>query len=199
MGGLSRQMEAWDLVRALFWLAVWILAHIMLDPVLQWPFPNGEIAFNSTISYICASFILPLCIGLLTNTDINPVWKGREKTSSTILRLYTYQGAFIGFHVGYFAILAFHLLAFYFQLGLHVWFQFALAGCPVLMGAIGAHVVPDNLWRAYGGLSLHEGAIFFVRYYLWLIFPVPGTAIAITALVLAAWLTRRKSDADSTR
>jgi len=211
MRRISDRIEAWDLTRALFWLPVWILAYITLNPVLQWPFPSRETASNSTIIYICASFILPLCIGLLTNTDNNLVWKGREKASSTIVRLYTYQGAFIGFHLGYFLIFAFLLVVFYFQLKLPLWFQFALAGFPLLMGAIGAHVVADNLWRSYRGLSLHEGAIFFafiplglvwgwffLQHYSWLTSPLMGAAIIITALLLAAGLTRRKSTGDST-
>jgi hypothetical protein len=206
---IMQKMGDWvggiDLILAFIWLATWILSHSLLIPALRWPFPNHQTAKESVAIYISASFILPLFIGLLTGTNKNPVWKGREGVSLVILRLYTYQGAFVGFHVGYFTIFAIRLMAFYLQFGFAVWFQFLLAGLPLFMGAVAAHVVPDNLWRAYKRLWLSDGCIFFafvmlgpvwgwffLEYSSWLISRIPGALTVVAALILAAWWNRRK-------
>ncbi len=202
---ISDRMDTWDFVRLGVWLLVSILAYILLSPALQWPFTGHKAATDAIVIYIYASFALPLCIGILTNTKHNPVWKDRIQASSTLVRLYTYQGAAVGFHVGYFMILAFHLVAYYLQVQLPIWFQFLLVSFALFMGAVGANVVPDNLWRAYKRLSLRDGWVFFafvlvgpfwgwffLQYYSWLISPILGAGIIITALIFTAVLAGDK-------
>jgi hypothetical protein len=205
MRRISDQTEGWDFVRLFIWLPVWILAYVSISPSLQWPFPLYETATGAIMLYIYGSFALPLCIGILTNTKDNLVWKNRVEASSVVVRLYTYQGAAVGFHVGYFMIFAFHLIAYYLQIRLPIWFQFLLMTFPLFIGAVGANVVPDNLWRAYKRLSLRDGWIFFVfvlvgplwgwfflQYYSWLISPVIGAGIIVIALLLTAMMGRHK-------
>jgi hypothetical protein len=69
-----------------------------------------------------------------------------------MIRLYTYQGSFTGFHFGYCGIFVIYYLMFFFHLGRTAWFEFILAGFPLAMSYVGAHVIPYNLWRAYGRL-----------------------------------------------
>ncbi|MFN8384432.1 MAG: hypothetical protein U0V02_21010 [Anaerolineales bacterium] len=198
-----------DFIFAVIWLATWLISYSLLTPSLRWPFLSRQDAKELITIYICASLILPLFIGLLTNTNKNPAWKDRQNTSLIILRLYTYQGAFIGFHVGYFLVFAIHLIAFYLQFGLAIWFQFLLAGFPLYMGAVAAHVIPDNLWRAYKHLWLSDGWIFFIfiilgpawgrfflEYYLWVTYPIVGI-IVIAILLLTAYLKGYKAQNSS--
>ena len=117
--------------------------------------------------------------------------------SNKMLRLYTYQGAFIGFHLGYFIIFAIHLLIYFLQASLAVWHQFILMGFPLLMGYISAQVVPYNLWRAYGRLWFSDGAVFFVfillgplwgwfffEFHSLLISPTTGIIVILAAITL---------------
>jgi transcriptional regulator with XRE-family HTH domain len=201
MRQISNRMEKLNWGRLFFWLLVWVSAYALLGPALHWPFPSRQTAWEAIIIHIGASLILPLYIGALTNTKDNPVWVGRENASQTMVRAYTYQGAFIGFHIGYFSIFAIHLIAFYFQLLLPTWLQFGLAGFPLFMGAIGAHVVPDNLWRAYDRLRISDGAAFFIfilfgplwgwfffKFHSILISPITGVVVILAAVILSAGL-----------
>jgi len=201
----SDHVEAANPVRLLIWLPVWILAYNLLSPSLQWPYFNYKIAEDSIYFYMAATFILPLLIGLFTNTEKNPVWNSREKASPLTIRAYTYQGAFVGFHIGYFALFILHLIAYYLQTTPAIWMQFILASLPLFMGSIGAHVVPDNLWRAYQRLSLADGWIFFVSiligpFWTWLFLEfhelilsrTQGVIIVLTALIVATWWSGHK-------
>jgi hypothetical protein len=68
---------------------------------------------------------------------------------------------------------------------------------PLVMGYISAHVVPYNLWRAYGRLWFSDGAIFFVfillgplwgwfffEFYSILISPTTGIIVILAAITL---------------
>ncbi len=198
---LSDQISASNTFHALLWFWIWIASFIMVTPSLYWSFLNQEIALASIVKYVCASILLPPCIGLLTNTKDNPFWQQNKTVSSLMLRLYTYQGAFIGFHLGYFVIFAIHLLIYFLQARLSMWYQFMLMGFPLLMGFISARVVPYNLWRAYGRLWFSDGAIFFVfillgpvwgwfffEFYSLLISPTTGIIVILAAITLLASL-----------
>ena len=47
--------------------------------------------------YIAGTLMIPLLIGLLVNTKDNEYWKQNSAANSKLVRLYTYQGAAIGF------------------------------------------------------------------------------------------------------
>jgi hypothetical protein len=185
-------------------------AQFILRPVLSWPFASRQTALDAILIYIAASFILPLWIGLMTNTDHNATWRARQGVSPVKIRLYTYQGAFIGFHLGYFAIFAIHLIMFYFQVRLSIWFQFALAAIPLWLGAMGAHVAPDNFWRAYKRLWLSDGALFFVfmllgpvwgwfflQTYPWLLSSSGALIIIISLIFSGLWIRRINARAEA--
>lgn len=190
--------------RGLLWLLVWIFSANLLSPSLQWPYFSHQDSIHSLYLYIAGTLILPLFIGILINTDQNPAWQKRENANPVIIRLYTYQGAFVGFHIGYFIIFMICLVGFYLQIKSAAWFHFLLAGLPLLMGSMGAHLVPENLWLAYQRLSLLDGWIFFVsipigfvwaffflEYYSWLTSPRSGVFIIIMAMFLAIAVNRR--------
>lgn len=205
MRKISDLVEAANPGRVLIWLPVWIFAYSLLSPSLQWPYSNHTTAKEALYLYMAATFILPLFIGLLAGTDKNLTWKSRDKASPLMIRLYTYQGAFVGFHVGYFFIFTIHLATYYLQVAPAIWVQFVLASFPVFMGAVGAYVVPDNLWRAYKRLSLSDGWIvfvfillgpfwnwFFLEFYIFILSRTQGVLIILTALLLGVWLAARK-------
>jgi hypothetical protein len=186
-----------DTFRILVWFWLLVASYIMIGPSLYGTFPSREIALIYIVEYVCASLFLPPCIGFLTNTKDNPFWKQNNTDSTLALRLYTYQGAFIGFHLGYFSIFALQLLLFFFQVRLSTWMQFLLMSFPLFMGYVASQVVPHNLWRAYGRLKLSDGAIFFVFILLgpfwgWFFFefrsmlisPNTGTVIILAAITL---------------
>ena len=100
------------------------------------------------------------------------------------------------------------LLRYYFHFGLSAWVEIIASALGLLMGNMAARVVPYNLWRAYGRLSLADGWIFFVvaligplwgifflEYYPVLLAPVLGIIIillAFTAVVMISiWQSRR--------
>jgi hypothetical protein len=193
----SDQISALKTFHALLWLWVWIASYIMIIPSLYGSFLSQEISIASIVKYISATILLPPCIGLLTNTKDNPFWQQKGAVSPLMLRLYTYQGAFIGFHLGYFVVFAIHLLIYFLQARLLIWHQFMLMGFPLVMGYISAQVVPYNLWRAYGRLWFSDGAIFFVfillgplwgwfffEFYSILISPTTGIIVILAAITL---------------
>jgi hypothetical protein len=194
---LSDQISPLNIFHALLWLWIWIAGYLMVTPALYESFLSQKIVIASIVKYVGASILLPPCIGLLTNTKDNPFWQQNKTLSSPMLRLYTYQGAFIGFHLGYFVIFAIHLLMYFLQIRLSITHQFLLMGFPLVMGYISAHVVPYNLWRAYGRLWFSDGAIFFVfillgplwgwfffEFYSILISPTTGIIVILAAITL---------------
>ena len=194
---LSDQISVLNTFHALLWLWIWIASYIMVTPALYGSFLSQEITIASIVKYICASILLPPCIGLLTNTKDNPFWQQNKTVSSLMLRLYTYQGAFIGFHLGYFVIFATHLLIYFLQARFSIWHQFTLMGFLLLMSYISAQVVPHNLWRAYQRLWFSDGAIFFVfillgpiwgwfffEFFSLLISPTTGIIVILEAITL---------------
>lgn len=139
-----------------------LLARALIMPSLRWPFAEREILLRAVAVYGGGTLILPALIGLLAETRNNPFWRETQLSRSPILRLYTYQGAFIGFHLGYFAAFLVVLIQNFLRLPSTAWVEWLLALTPLIMGHIGARVVPYNLRRAFGRLDLRDGALFFV-------------------------------------
>lgn len=205
MRKISAKIESANSIRILIWLLIWVISFIVIPPSLTWPFPNRQTAIDSMLIYVTATFILPLLLGLMTNTNENSAWKKVESVSPVMIRIYTYQGAFVGFHTGYFLILLIHLALLYLQIRPATWAQFIFSGFPLFMGTVAAHVIPDNLWKAYKRLWLSDGWVFFVfvlvgpfwawfflEYYLLLTSRIYGVFIIIIALLLSAWLAKSK-------
>ena len=209
---LSDQISPLNTLRTLLWLCIWIACYIITSPVLHWPFPNQEMVSTAITLYICGSLVLPLCIGVLANTKNNPFWQQNEEASPRMIRLYTYQGAFIGFHLGYFIIFAVHLFLFFFEITPVMWFQFLLMGFPLLMGYISAQIIPYSLFSAYKRLWFSDGAIFFMfvflgplwglfllRFYQFVLDLIVGPFIILLAIIiLVILMARRKRQTNST-
>lgn len=151
-----------NLVLASFWFWTWLLTWLLIAPSLRLPFTSHAEAEFALKLYLAGSIIAPLLVGVLTSTKKNKFWLEHNLASHYVTRLYTYQGAGIGFHLGYFGIFAIHLLGYYLHLRFTVWLELIEMGIILLWGYFSACLVPYNLWRAYGRLDLSDGRIFFI-------------------------------------
>ncbi len=162
MRAFTDRISAFSALRALAFFWLWFATHYLIAPSLRWPFADRESLLWAVVLYCAGTLVLPALIGLSVKTRDNQFWRETQLLNSPILRLYTYQGAFVGFHVGYFiAFLVFSILNFM-QLSPAVWIEWALMLMPLGMGYVGAREIPYSLWRAYGRLRLRDGGIFFI-------------------------------------
>jgi hypothetical protein len=147
--------------------------------------------------YVVGTLVVPLLIGMLIDTKHNEYWERRGLARSISLRLYTYQGAGIGFNLGYFFILPLVLLRHYLNLSPSIWLEITAVTLGLILGNMGARIVPHNLWLAYRRLLFKDGAIFFVvafvgplwgtfflEYYSILLKPFWGGMVILAALLL---------------
>lgn len=205
-------LDRWTVLhslKALLWFWTWLFVWGLMAPSLHWPFSSHEDAISVVGMYVGGTIAIPLLVGLLTNTKNNTFWQKHSLATAPVTRLYTYQGAFIGFHLGYFAVFVIGLLRYYFHQHPTIWFDLIAMSLPLMVGYLGARLVPYNLWQACGRLHLTDGWIFFffavfgplwgllfLEIYPYLFNPLFGAIIilpAITTLVtLMAWQYRRK-------
>lgn len=159
---VTRQWSAHQVFMAFIWVWIWLLAYILIAPSLRWPFPMDGDGLQIMVFYAGGTIILPLLIGAVVNTNIQPFWRERGVSNEISIRLYVHQGAYIGFHLGYFVL--FPLAVIQGQLSIQpvAWIEFIKMIAPLILGYIGAQLVPYNLWRAYGRLALKDGGIFFI-------------------------------------
>ena len=188
------------------WIWVWLIDWWLMAPSLRLPFANEAATIIAMQRYILGTLIVPLLIGLLVDTKNNEYWKRQPKVNPLLLRLYTYQGAGIGFNLGYFFVFPFSLARFYLHLDSVVWVEIAAATLALILGNMGAHVVPHNLWLAYGRLKFSDGAIFFVvalvgpfwgffflEFYPILLTPVLGILMILLGVSFTVIITKRRS------
>lgn len=189
----------------ILWVWVWLIAWWLISPSLHLPFPSQTALLSAIQYFVAGSLIVPLLIGLLVNTRDNEYWKSQPAVKTFWLRLYTYQGAGIGFNLGYFFIFPFSLAGYYLQLGYSPWFSIVAATAGLLLGNMGARVVPHNLWLAYHRLNFSDGAIFFVvallgplwgfffiNFYPILLTPVTGIFVILLALAIMIIVTTQQ-------
>jgi hypothetical protein len=155
-------LSAAGLIRPVMWVWAWMLTWWMITPSLKWPFDDQETARIAIIFYIGGSFVAPIMIGALSDTKHREFWREHNLAEAVVTRLYTYQGAGIGFHLGYFGIFFFNLLRYYIDLHFALWLELSSVAVMLILGYAGARLVPYNLWRAYGRLDLNDGKVFFV-------------------------------------
>ena len=190
-------------VSTLLWLAVWLSTVWLIGPSLRLPFDSHDRAFVALCLYASSSLIIPLFVGILVTTKDNEYWKQQSGVSPFLLRLYTYQGAGIGFNVGYFLVFALSLTLYYLGFQPAVWLEILAASVSVILSNMAARVVPHNLWLAYKRLALRDGGIFFVvalmgpfwglfflEYYFLLLVPVVAWIIILLALIGVIWIAR---------
>jgi hypothetical protein len=211
---MRKASERWSVsITSIFWIAVWFIAWWLIAPSLRWPFADRNSASSAIFMYVTGTYIIPLLIGLLINTKHNEYWKQQSLTDATLLRLYTYQGAGIGFNLGYFFVFSLLLVRYYLQLDSSIWLEFAAVTAGLILGNMSARVVPHNLWVAYGRLRFADGAIFFVvalmgplwgwfflEFYALLLTPVLGIIVILVALiiviVIAGQQLRKRAEQD---
>lgn len=190
----------------ILWIAVWLLTIWLISPSLRFPFATYNSAFFALCIYAGASLSIPLLIGALVNTKSSEYWSRQSGVSSFLLRLYTYQGAGVGFNVGYFLMLPLSLVRHYLGFEPAIWIEILAATTSVVLGSMGAHIVPHNLWLAFKRLTLKDGGIFFVvalmgplwaffflEFYSTLLHPVLGIVVILLALSGVVFAARRRS------
>jgi hypothetical protein len=184
--------------KTMLWIGLWWLAWWCIGPSLRWPFAHRNAALQAIGMYVVGTLVIPLLIGVLIDTKHSDYWKQQGVVRSKLLRLYTYQGAGIGFNLGYFFVFPVVFAWYHLQLGSSVWLEFAAATLGLLLGNMSARVVPHNLWLAYSRLHFADGAIFFVvallgplwgifflEFYSVLLEPFWGSVVILVALLLA--------------
>jgi hypothetical protein len=192
--------------KTMFWIGIWWVAWWLTAPSLRWQFANRTAALQAIGMYVAGTLIVPLLIGMLIETKHNKYWEAQGLARSRLLRLYTYQGAGIGFNIGYFLILPLVFIRHYLNLGSSIWLEIAAVTLGLILGNMSARVVPHNLWLAYRRLHFADGAIFFVvaflgplwglfflEYYSVLLQPIWGSLVILTALTLFIMMIVRQS------
>ena len=193
-------------LRTILWVWIWLIAWWLIAPSMRLSFANEHEMLFAMQKYVVGSLIIPLIIGLLINTKDNEYWRLQAGVNPLLLRLYAYQGAGIGFNLGYFFVFPFSLLRYYLHLESTVWLEMLAATAGLILGNMGARVVPHNLWRAYGRLAWADGAIFFVvaligplwaffflEFYPILLNPVSGVLVFLIAITIMVVMATRKS------
>ncbi|HXD10766.1 MAG TPA: hypothetical protein VN653_11940, partial [Anaerolineales bacterium] len=199
--------DRWSIsMTTMVWIWVWLFAWWLITPSLRWPFSDRDSAFMAISMYVGGTLAVPLLVGLFIDTKDNEYWKQQNGVDSFLLRLYTYQGAGIGFNLGYFFIFPFSLARYYLHLQSAVWVEIVAVTLGLVLSNMAARVVPYNLWRAYGRLTLADGGIFFVvallgpmwgffflEYYTILLTPVLGALVILLAITIVVIIATRHS------
>ena len=194
---MTDHWSASSAAQAILWIWIWLLTWLLTAPSLRLSFANEEQASLDIRLFIAASVIIPLLIGLLTNTKDNPFWEGQKLGNARVTRLYVYQGAGIGFNMGYFFVLGISLFRYHLHIASSPWFELAAAVLPLVVGNMAARLVPYNLWLAYGRLNVVDGWIFFtiallgplwgfffIQFYSILLTPALGVFMILTAITI---------------
>ncbi len=214
--GLSRGvLDRWTTARtlkALLWLWLWLLTWLLIAPSLRWPFAGQEEAVLAMVIYAAGTLLIPLFIATLIQPKNNKFWQEQKLATNKVFYLYVYQGAGIGFHLGYFAAFLMKLLGYHFHLPSAIWSELLIVLFPLGLSYVAAQLVPFNLWRAYGRLNLTDGGIFFVflilgpiwgyfflNIYATFLIPVVGlTVVLLAATSLAAAMAWRQRQTGAT-
>lgn len=193
------RITALDVLRAIFWVWIFVIAYFLISPSLQWSNMAGSNVFKTVVLYAIGSIILPPMIGEMTNTGRKVFWKEKELSHSTVLHLYVHQGAYVGFHVGYFIIFLLTFIQNLFGTQTITWVDGIKIIIPITVSYLGAQLIPYNLWRAFGRLHLKDGGIFFIfillgpfwawfffEFYKILISPIIGAVVILSAVTILA-------------
>ncbi len=162
----TSRITATSILNFLMWIWIWLLAWILLVPSLRWPFDAQQDLFWAMVWYAIGTLILPALIAALTRIRNNPFWVEKGLQSGWNLRLYTYQGAGVGFHVGYFLVFLIVLLGYNLGIPPLKWAEWLAVLPPLGLAYASARLVPYNILQAYKDLHLSHGAILFVFIFL---------------------------------
>ncbi len=212
LGSISERVSSEKVFLTTLWVAVCWLMWTLVFPFTHWPFADSDQAFSAAIAYVVSSLVLPLLIGWLTPKRNDKFWQQVGLSTTKELRLYTLQGAILGYHFSFMLYFVLRLVAHYFGLRtISTWLEGLIATGIVLVSHMAARQVPMNLWRAYGELRLRHGAIFFVfilygpmwgifflTFHPFLLSPETGILIIFLAtVILSGLMTWQKRRTDS--
>jgi transcriptional regulator with XRE-family HTH domain len=144
------------------WIWIWLLTWALIAPSLRWPFATQEDALWAVVWYAVGTLVIPAWIAAITCTCDNPFWREQGLGNAWSTRLYTHQGASIGFHVGYFAVFGINLFGYNLGIPPLKWAEWLVLILPLGLSYASARLVPYNILRAFGDLRLAHGAIFFI-------------------------------------
>lgn len=191
---------------AITWIWIGVLTWWLITPSLYLSIEHRDALLPAMKKYMIGSLVIPLAIGAMVNTRDNEYWKQQSGVKPLVLRLYTYQGAGIGFNIGYFLVYPLALVGYYLNIDTPVWVKFAAVLVSLILGNMAARVVPHNLWRAYGRLKFSDGAIFFVvallgllwgffflEFYPVLLAPATGIFVILLAITILVFTATRQS------
>ncbi len=207
---MTDQLSVLHVVKAMVWLWILAIAHLLLSPSLQWLFATEREFFQSMILYAAGAIVLPPMIGAVVNTRTNAFWVKQTSVTPFVLRLFVHQGAYVGFHVGYFIVFLLTVMQNQLQIQSAAWVEFAKMLPPIAIGYAAAQLVPHNLWLAYGRLHLKDGAVyfffvllgplwayFFVQVHKTMTSPIMLTILVLTAITMLAIMEVMKGRASA--
>lgn len=201
----SESLTPSSVPKGILWLwIIWLASKFFIGPSLTLNLGSREEVLKSVVGYAAGSIIIPSLIGGMINTKNNLYWIRQNMNDSPVLRLYVHQGAFVGYHVGYYFILLVSYLQSILGIGLTDWLELIKTIFPLATSIAGAQLIPYNLWLAYSRLWLKDGGIFFVFIVLgplWAIFFIksydlfssqaPGVYLAALT-IMALWEALKK-------
>jgi transcriptional regulator with XRE-family HTH domain len=207
----SNSLTPSSLPKLMLWLwIIWLSSEYFIEPSLRLNLGSREDALKTMVYYAVGSLIIPPLIAGMTNTRNNPFWIRQNMQGSTILRLYVHQGAYVGYHAGYYFVLLISLLQGLLGISLTDWLELIKTILPLAVSLAGAQLVPYNLWLAYSRLWFKDGGIFFVFVVLgplWAVFFIksyelfssltPGVYLAALT-IMAMWEVLRTNNKVST-
>ena len=199
------QITSIHVFKAVLWVWICFFAYLLIVPSLNWSPAAGTNPLQAVGLYAIGSLILPMFVGAMTNTDNNIFWKEQDLPNPAILRLYIHQGAFVGFHVGYFFVFLFSFLSSILDIQPSGFINLVKTTFPIAIAYVSAQLVPYNLWLAYKRLDLRDGGIFFffailgpiwgvffLEFYKTLTSGFMGTITLLIAITIVVWLQTRK-------
>lgn len=202
----TRQITPQQVFRTILWAWIWLLTYFFVAPSLNLESANTENLLYSLGLYTIGTLIIPPLIGGMTNTDAASFWKEQGVSNRLTLRLYVHQGAYVGFHVGYFFVFLFSFFQDVFDFHTTSLIMAINTIIPITVAYAGAQLVPYNLWRAYGRLHIRDGGIFFffallgplwawffLEFYKILTSRYLGAVVLLLAMTLVVWI-QTKSD-----
>jgi transcriptional regulator with XRE-family HTH domain len=201
----TNRITAANVLNFVLWVWIWFLTWALLAPSLRWPFETQQDALWAVVWYAAGTLLIPAFVAALTRTRGNPFWVEQSLENGWNLRLYTHQGAGVGFHIGYFLVFIVVLLGYNLGIPALKWAEWLIVLPPLGLAYASARLVPYNILRAYKDLRLSHGTIFFVfvvlgpiwatffyRYSSLLTQRTTGLAFFLLAVtILSAWSAHR--------
>lgn len=213
LGWPLRHWSSDHVLMAVCWAGVWLATWWAMFPVLNWPFVDSQQAQEAMILHVSGSLGVPFLIGSLIRISSDAFWQSQDIAGWRV-RFFTYQGAYVGFQVGYMTIFLAALFGYALGFGhAPLWITGLAALGPVVLGYAAAREVPFNIWRIYGKLSIAQGDVailvtfvllgpawggFFYWFYPEILLPGRGAWYLLAAAGILAALTawqRRKGQA----